>query len=128
MQHEADLLRTFDIKCIFFSTVSAESYRSHRKESLRRDIVSDGIEALQLRSREMEATIVEEANRRESLRVHVVALERVVDEIVGIGLRGGWYPAVSRSTGSGPHRTGTPKVADDLLDGSILRELLSHQD
>lgn len=83
----------FISEAFIFSTAAliilGESYRSHRKESLRRDEVKERLDEHDSEIKFLkEGLELEREGRKEGLK-REVELEKIVGEIVGIGLRGG---------------------------------------
>lgn len=117
------------------SIIAAESYRSRRKEQGRRDDVLDKIEALEEQLKERDSLEVEVRNEIAELRAYLSGLDGVLEEVIGIGLKGGWFPGASStewksrnrlppaaSSESGEGEEASPP--EGVLDGSVLNELL----
>lgn len=113
--------------------VSAETYRSHRKESLRRSDVTSSLSLLESLTEALQNSLRSALASQELLETQVHDLENVVEEIVGIGLRGGWYPkggyltGIDRKRGRRDASLRRESKDDDsgMLDGSVLTELLA---
>lgn len=115
--------------------VGAEGLRSRRKEASRRDQIADSLEELRLSTAALQAGKEEQIQNLHSLEQHIAGLEKVLEEVVGIGLRGGWFPTSTSTAGTfgGGRRKDTqdppPPSTEvgNMLDGAVLRELLSQK-
>ncbi|KAK4048710.1 hypothetical protein OIO90_005703 [Microbotryomycetes sp. JL221] len=70
--------------------ILAESWRSRRKEQNRRDAVLDKIEMNQQEIVELKQLLNDEKQQREQSGLRERDLEKIVEEIVSIGLKGGF--------------------------------------
>lgn len=66
------------------SLISAEAYRSHRKESARRDLVIDRIEALEERAKERDAADEVLRNQTRDLREYLAGLDQVRSNLISM--------------------------------------------
>lgn len=120
------------------SIIGAESYRSRRKEQGRRDGILDKIEALEEQHKERDTLELEIRNEISELRRYLTGLDGVLEEVIGIGLKGGWFPGASSTEWKSRNRLppsssesvsgaeGEEEVAtpENVLDGAVLNELL----
>ncbi|KAL8281005.1 hypothetical protein RQP46_006684 [Phenoliferia psychrophenolica] len=75
--------------------IIGESWRSSRKEGRRRDLVAETLEEHETKLRELNEALAKERKEREEGMGREKDLQKVVDEVVQIGLRGGWLETPS---------------------------------
>ena len=120
------------------SIIGAESFRSRRKEQGRRDGILDKIEALEEQLKERDTLELEIRNEISELRTYLTGLDGVLEEVIGIGLKGGWFPGASSTEWKSRNRLPPPPsesvsgaegeeevpAPENVLDGAVLNELL----
>lgn len=94
VQNGANMLAEGFLFAVAATLVLAETWRSSRSTSKRRDAIDDNIEELQAKVAELEQKLAESnkvaEEQWEELRTREEDVTRILDRIVYIGLRGGW--------------------------------------
>ncbi|KAI5479308.1 optic atrophy 3-like family protein [Pseudohyphozyma bogoriensis] len=123
------------------SLIMGETWRSSRKEQGRRDLVKETLENHGNEIQELRKKLEQEQAERERGTQRERELEGIVEEIVGIGIRGGWVvpPSASaewqahakmakeaRDTGKLPRRIGEDEGESDRPASVVLKELGIH--
>ncbi|KAG8908580.1 hypothetical protein FRC00_011105, partial [Tulasnella sp. 408] len=94
VQNGANMLAEGFLFAVAATLVLAETWRSSRSTSKRRDAIDDNIEELQAKVAELEQKLAESnkvaEEQWEELRTREEEVTRILDRVVYIGLRGGW--------------------------------------
>ncbi|KAM0792183.1 hypothetical protein ACM66B_004880 [Microbotryomycetes sp. NB124-2] len=104
--------------------ILAESWRSRRKEQNRRDAVLDKIEQNQSEITYLKVMLETEVKEREKSLIREREVEKIVEEIVDIGLRGGFVELSDvwkrhNSVGADARRFGTSDRVKSLISSSL---------
>ncbi|GAA5891557.1 hypothetical protein JCM5296_004257 [Sporobolomyces johnsonii] len=75
------------------SIIIGETYRGKRAEGKRRDAINDTLEAHEAQIKALQDRILDERERRADAERRVRELEKIVEEVVIIGLKGGFGAA-----------------------------------
>ncbi|KAG8954674.1 hypothetical protein FRC04_011107 [Tulasnella sp. 424] len=94
IQNGANMLAEGFLFAVAATLVLAETWRSSRSTSKRRDAIDENIEELQTKVAELEQKLADSKKAAEEqweeLRTREEEVTRILDRIVYIGLRGGW--------------------------------------